>query len=147
MRNMFFSRYITCEFRHFYFHPSLMDCCHFSQSVLATRTNDVTEATCGIWHPGRYKFTKRRVSYLTPFDVSAHIKWCERSYQMVWALTPYGVRSFWKGLDGTCKRRKVVINGCVNKWRLKKNWYIFVSYLWSNEVVWTFMKFKICLYF
>ena len=28
-------------------------------------------------------FTKRRESHLTPFDVSAHIKWCERSYQMV----------------------------------------------------------------
>ena len=29
----------------------------------------------------------------------------------------------------------------------KITWYIFVSFLWSNEVVWTFMKFKICLYF
>ena len=28
-------------------------------------------------------FTERRESHLTPFDVSAHIKWCERSCQMV----------------------------------------------------------------
>ena len=28
-------------------------------------------------------FTKRRESHLTPYDVSAHIIWCERSYQMV----------------------------------------------------------------
>ena len=32
---------------------------------------------------GHKVFTKRRESYLTPFDVSVHIKWCERSYQMV----------------------------------------------------------------
>ena len=54
-------------------------------------------------------FTKRRESHLTPFDVSAHIKWCERSCQMVWALTSYGVRWLGKGLDGTCKRWKVDI--------------------------------------
>ena len=46
-------------------------------------------------------FTECRESHLTPFDVNAHIKWCERSCQMVWALTSYGVRWLGKGLDGT----------------------------------------------
>mgnify|MGYP004482543789 FL=1 len=37
MRNLFFSRYISCEFRHFYFHPSLTDrrhasCCSMNQN-------------------------------------------------------------------------------------------------------------------
>ena len=31
-------------------------------------------------------------SHLTPFDVSAHTIWYERSHHMMWALTSYGVR-------------------------------------------------------
>ena len=58
-------------------------------------------ATCRFDRKGHKVFKKRRESYLTPFDVSAHIKWCERSCQMVWALTSYGVRSLGKELDGT----------------------------------------------
>ena len=31
-------------------------------------------------------------SHLTPYDVSAHTIWHERSHHMMWALTSYGVR-------------------------------------------------------
>ena len=118
------TRITLCEFQHFHLHPSRAVRCHppivtwkiRGTSGMITWDPDAPKKICRTVtdseqstkkHGSRRisvlqrKFAERRESHLTPFDVSAHIKWCERSYQMVWALTSYGVRWFGKGLDGT----------------------------------------------